>query len=159
MAKDILEEKDALPRNCEITVMQNTADNGEECFEAAKKADHVILVYRTYLEACLDPRTAEGFSSGVFDHIIEARHQDDKKEIMISCSLPYDAARFSKADAILLTYMSSPLQRISLENDRETAFAPNLPSALCACFGYGEAKGKVPVKLPEIDENYKFLQQ
>ena len=157
LVKQILEEQKVLPENSTITVMQNTADNGELCLEAAKEADHVILVYRMYNAASIDPRTAEGASSADFDRIIAARHQAGKKVIVVSCSLPYDAARFPDADGILLTYMSSPIWQLSPENGRETDFAPNLPVALCACFGYEEAKGTVPVKLPELDENYQFV--
>ena len=157
LVRMILEEKNALPGGSEIAVMQHTSDNGEMCLEAAKNAEHVILVHRTYSMACIDPRTEEGFSAELFDRIIEKRHEAGRKVIVVSCSLPYDAARFAEADAILLTYMSSTIWQISPENGRETAFAPNLPAALCACFGYGEAKGKVPVKLPEIDEDYKYV--
>ena len=157
LAKMILEEKNALPGGSEIVAMQHSKDNGEMCLEAAQNAEHVILVHRTYSMACIDPRTEEGFSAELFDRIIEKRHEAGRKVIVVSCSLPYDAARFAEADAILLTYMSSTIRQISPANGRETAFAPNLPAALCACFGYGEAKGKVPVKLPEIDEDYKYV--
>lgn len=159
VANSILKDKDILPRNIEINVIPNTADNSKECMEAAKKADHVILVYRTYNEACLDPDTEEGSSSGVFDHIIDTRHQESKNVILVSCSLPYDATRFSEADAILLTYMSSNIRQISPENGREINFVPNLPAALCICFGCGEANGKVPVYLPEINENKKLIKE
>ena len=30
-------------------------------------------------------------------------------------------------------------------------------AAICACFGMGEPTGKVPVSLPEIDDNYKLI--
>lgn len=134
--------------------MANTADNGEDCISAAKEADHVILVNRVYNAACLDPNTADGFSTAIFDAIIEARHAEGKSVIVVSCQLPYDAARFPDADAILLAYCSSPMRAVPPESGEGSAYAPNLPAALCACFGSGEANGVLPVSLPTLNGDY-----
>ena len=137
-----------------ITVMTNDAENGEACVEAAVQADHVVLVHRMYNAACLDPNSSDGFSTAIFDQIIEARHAVGKPVILVSCQLPYDAARFPEADAVLLTYGASPLRAVPPESGAGSACAPNLPAALCACFGMGEAKGTLAVNLPGLDENY-----
>lgn len=137
-----------------ITVMVNDAENGEACEEAAAQADHVVLVNRVYNAACLDPNTDEGFSTAVFDRIIEARHAAGKTVIVVSCQLPYDAARFPEADAVLLTYGSSVMRKLPTETGEGSAWAPNLPAALCACFGVGGAEGRLPVDIPTLDENY-----
>lgn len=137
-----------------ITVMKNDAENGGECVEAAAQADHVVLVYRMYNAACLDPGTDDGFSSAIFDQIIEARHAAGKRVILVSCQLPYDAARFPDADAVLLTYGASVMREVPPEFGEGSAYAPNLPAALCACFGVGAANGRLPVNLPALDEDY-----
>ena len=154
LAKQLLETQGALPDDVEITAMANTADNGEDCISAAKEADHVILVNRVYNAACLDPNTADGFSTAIFDAIIEARHAEGKSVIVVSCQLPYDAARFPDADAILLAYCSSPMRAVPPESGEGSAYAPNLPAALCACFGSGEANGVLPVSLPTLNGDY-----
>ena len=64
LARQLLEEKQALPEGAEIVVMKNTKENEEECVQAALDADHVILVHRVYAWACMDPSTEDGFSSG-----------------------------------------------------------------------------------------------
>lgn len=151
LARQLLEEKGALPEGAEITVMKHTRNNEEECIQAAVEADHVILVYRVYNWACLDPETDDGFSSGAFDRIIPAAHEAGKTVILVSCQLPYDAARFPDADAILLAYWGGVMRQLPAESDTWSA---NLPAALCAAFGAGEAGGILPVDIPALGENY-----
>jgi beta-N-acetylhexosaminidase len=152
LVRKLLEEMQALPEDAEIIVMKNTRENEEECVQAAKDADHVILVHRVYSQACMDPSTDDGFSSGAFDKIIPAVHEAGKTVILVSCQLPYDAARFPDADAILLTYGSSVMREIPAEG---TTWSANLPAGLLSCFGAGKAGGKLPVDIPALDENYQ----
>ena len=151
-ARLLLEEKQALPEGAEITVMKHTRENEEECIQAAKEADHVILVHRVYAWACMDPASDDGFSSGAFDRIISAVHEEGKTVILVSCQLPYDAARFPDADAILLTYWGSTMRTVPEDGG---AWSTNLPAGLLACFGAGKAGGTLPVSIPALDENYK----
>ena len=152
LARKLLEEKQALPEGAEITVMKNTKDNGEDCIQAAAEADHVILVHRVYSQACMDPATEDGFSSGTFDQVIDAVHQKGKTVIVVSCQLPYDAARFPEADAILLTYWGSVMRELPAES---SSWSANLPAGLLACFDAGDAGGRLPVNIPGLDEQYQ----
>ena len=148
----LLEEQQALPDGAEIVVMKNTKDNGDVCILAALGADHVILVHRVYAQACLDPSTEDGFSSGAFDKIIDALHEKGKTAIVVSCQLPYDAARFPEADAILLTYWGSTMRELPAEG---SSWSANLPAGLLACFGAAESNGRLPVNIPALDEAYQ----
>ena len=160
LVKQILESRGAIPENAEITVMKNTAENGTDCLEAALQVDHVILVHRVYNLACLDPATDDGFSSAVFDSIIEARHAVNKPVIVVSCDLPYDAARFPGADAMLLTYGATAMRAVpAASTGAGSAYMPNLPAALCACFGQEAAEGKLPVHIPALDDRYQITDQ
>lgn len=147
LALKLLEERQALPEGAEITVMKNTRDNEAECIQAAKDADHVILVHRTYSKACMDPETEDGFSSGTFDRIIPAVHEAGKTVIVVSCQLPYDAVRFPDADSVLLTYWGSTMRELPAEG---ACWAVNLPAGLLACFGACDAGGTVPVRMPDF---------
>ncbi len=151
LARRLLEEKQALPDGAEIIVMKSTKENVDACVLAALGADHVILVHRVYAAACLNPSTEDGFSSATFDQVIDAMHEKGKTVIVVSCQLPYDAARFPEADAILLTYWGSAMQTLPAEG---SAWSANLPVGLLACFGIGEAKGVLPVDIPTLDEAY-----
>ena len=151
-ARMMLEERQALPEGAEIVVMRHTRDNDEECIRAAVDADHVILVHRVFKQACMDPAAADGFSSGTFDRIISAVHEAGKTVILVSCQLPYDAARFPEADAILLAYWGGVMRDLPADG---TTRSTNLPAELLACFGVGDTRGKLPVNIPELDENFQ----
>ena len=153
LAREMLaEERSLLPEGAEITVMLNTPENGEACVKAAAAADHVILVHRVYSMACLNPAKEAGFSSGVFDKVIDAVHQQGKTVIVIGCQLPYDAARFPEADAILLTYWDSAMREPPAKDD--PLWSPNLPAGLLACFGVGRPGGELPVDIFRLGEDY-----
>ena len=152
LVRRILEEKHLLPEGAKIDVMKNTKDNEEDCIQAAKDADHVILVHRVWKQACMDPASEDGFSSGTFDKVISTVHEAGKTVILVSCQLPYDAARFPAADAILLTYLGSAMKDLPAEG---TTWAANLPAGLLSCFGTGETGGILPVNIPALDENWK----
>ena len=94
-------------------------------------------------------------SSAVFDSIIGARHAENKPVIVVSCDLPYDAARFPGADAMLLTYGATAMREVPASSSGAgSAYMPNLPVALCACFGLEPAEGKLPVSIPALDDRY-----
>ena len=152
LARQLLNEKQVLPEGAEIAVMKSTRENEDICVLAALGADHVILVHRVYSQACMDPATEDGFSSGTFDKVIDAVHKKGKTFIVVSCQLPYDAARFPDADAILLTYWGSTMRELHAEG---SSWSPNLPAGLLACFGLCETKGTLPVNIPELDDAYQ----
>ena len=152
LVRKLLEERQALPEGAEIIVMKNTRDNEEECIRAAKDADYVILVHRVWKQANMDPAEEDGFSSGTFDKVISAVHEAGKTVILVSCQLPYDAARFPEADAILLTYWGSLMRELPAEG---ASWSPNLPAGLLACFGEAETDGTLPVNIPALDGQYQ----
>ena len=130
--------------------------NDYSAIQAALDADHVILVHRIYAWACMDPSTEDGFSSGIFDELIAAVHEAGKAVILVSCQLPYDAARFPEADAILLAYWGGIMRDLPADG---TAPSTNMPAELLACFGVGEARGRLPVNIPELDENLTKIKE
>ena len=142
-----------------ITVMANTKENLKECLKAAKDAKNVILISRAYNEACLDPGSGDGFSTAAFDQIIEQCHAENKTVIVISCQLPYDAARFPEADAVMLTYCSSVMRAVPEESGAGSAYSPNLLAAILSCFEDASVTGKLPVSIPKLDEEYHISQE
>ena len=140
----------------QLTVMVNDKENGSLCEEEAAKANHCILVYKTFNSNCLKPETDDGFSSAVFDRIIASRHEMDKRSILISCQLPYDAARFKDADAVLLAYNAPVMKEIPPASGEGSAYMPNLEAALMSCFAGEDTTGQLPVNIPDLDENYQM---
>ena len=156
LVKQMLADQGALQEDASIEVMVHTAENVEECIAAAKQADHIVLVHRVYNAACLNPETDDGFSTKIFDDILEDSHATGKKVILVSCQLPYDAGRFQETDAILLTYGSSVMRSVPPVSGAGSAYVPNLAAALCACFGQGEVNGKLPVMIPNVNDQYEI---
>lgn len=159
MVEEHMIKNNLLPEGADITVLVNTRDNEQECIDAAGDADHVILICRTYGADCLDPATDDGFSTAVFDKVIKKCHEDGKKVVFISSQLPYDAARFDEADAILLSYNSSAMSEIPPKEGAGSAFIPNLPVAIGAALGFEEVSGELPVDVPALDESYNFTDE
>ena len=59
-------------------------------------------------------------------------------------------------DAILIAYNSSPMSEIPPKTGEGSAYAPNLESALMACFSDMDITGQLPVGIPELDEDYRM---
>ena len=158
-AQKLLGDMGALPEGSFITSMTIEPDTAQACIEAAGQADHVILVSRAWAAECLDPATEDGYPVGVVNQIIDDLHAEGKTAIVISAQLPYDAACFPKADAILLAYGSSAMRSVPAESGAGSAYAPNLPAAICACYGVGEPAGILPVDLAAMDGDYHLIDE
>ena len=87
-------------------------------------------------------------------------HAAGKTAVVISCQLPYDAACYPKADAILLTYGSSKMATApTAESGDGSAWVPDLPAGICAAFGAVEPAGQLPVDLPKLDADYHLTDE
>lgn len=153
LARQLLEQQDMLPKGATIECMVIDPDTAGQCIEAARAADHVLFVSRAWAVDCLDPGTENGYPTGVVNEIIEALHGAGRTAVVISAQLPYDAACYPEADAILLAYGSGAMKSAP---DISGSWAPNLPSAICAAFGMGTPLGQLPVNLPALDDEYKL---
>ena len=158
-AAKLLDERGVLPENMRIRSLAITPDTEAECFEAAENADHVILVSRAWAADCLDPATENGWPVGVVNRIIDALHDGGKTAVVVSAQLPYDAACYPEADALLLTYGSSAMRAVPADSGASSAYVPNLPAALCACFGAIEPQGVLPVDLPALDDAFHITDE
>ncbi|WP_026666146.1 glycoside hydrolase family 3 protein [Butyrivibrio sp. FC2001] len=88
---------------------------------------------------------------------IEDTHAAGGKFILLSSNLPYDAAIFTDADAIVLAYMGSGLGTDPTEKtDSGTgmkAMNANIIAAMETIFGANKPQGHLPVNVPEVKEN------
>lgn len=135
----------------DITGMVIEKNTSKACAEAARAADHVVVVSRAWNGDSMNPDTGDGWPVGAINRIIDDCHADGKAVIVISAQLPYDAACYPGADAILLAYSSSVTRSVPPASGPGSAYVPNLPAAICACFGVGTPEGRLPVSLPRMD--------
>ena len=88
---------------------------------------------------------------------LEDTHAGGGRFIMISDNLPYDAARYQDADAIVLAYMGSGLDidptARGEENGSMGAVNANVAAAIETVFGANIPTGTLPVNLPVILED------
>ena len=76
-------------------------------------------------------------------------HQNDGgKAVLLSLNLPYDAATYKDADAILCAYHPYGSAH---DADGNGPFNMNLAVALCTAFGQSVPQGKLPVNIPNVD--------
>lgn len=79
------------------------------------------------------------------------------KFILLSENLPYDAAIYPEADAIVLAYMGVGLD---IDPEEKTDSGPgmmavnaNIGAAMETIFGANKARGHLPVNVPEVVKN------
>jgi len=161
LSRRLLSETGALPEGATLEGMTIEPDSAEACMAAAKEADHVLIVSRAWSSGSLDPATKDGFPVGVANRVIDELHAAGKTAIVISCQLPYDAACYPEADAILLTYGSGPMKAAPTQESGEgSAWVPDLPAGICAAFGAVEQpSGRLPVNLPKLDGDYHLTDE
>ena len=150
-----LQADQCLPQEAGLDSMVIERGTAEACIRAAAKADHVLVVSRAWGPACLNPETGDGYPVGVVNRIIAQQHEKGKTVVLISAQLPYDAACYPEADAIVLAYASSVMRSALPETGAGSAFVPNLPAAICAAFGDGTPSGTLPVDIPALDESFR----
>ena len=155
MALQRLQADQCLPQEAGLDSMVIERGTAEACIRAAAKADHVLVVSRAWGPACLNPETEDGYPVGVVNRIIAQQHEKGKTVVLISAQLPYDAACYPEADAIVLAYASSVMRSALPETGAGSAFVPNLPAAICAAFGDGTPSGTLPVDIPALDESFR----
>ena len=85
---------------------------------------------------------------------IEKTHNAGHKFVLLSANLPYDAAIYNEADAIVLAYLGWGQ---ALDPTREVGVASthnaNVSAALETIYGENSPKGHLPVNIPVVEEN------
>ena len=92
------------------------------------------------------------------DALADTVHSQGGKFIVMSVSLPYDVARFTKADAIMIAYLprSMPVDPGDKEKEIEQ-YGPNMPAAMYMMYSAEDAPtAKLPINIPTLDASYSF---
>lgn len=161
-ALQVLKEQDLIDADAQTYVdyyydpssQDNELHYTEELGSKIKEADVVIVFSRTSNLGMLAEDSP--LYLGVRRAIDDA-HTAGGEFVLISDNLPYDAARYQDADAILLAYMWSglgidPTERDSGSENMKSINA-NILTAIETAFGGNKPVGKLPVNIPVIDNN------
>lgn len=117
--------------------------------------DKVIILSNMANTAYLNSTTATQISS-----IISTLKEKNIKSILLSTHLPYDVARFSDADALVLCYCPR-----TMTEDPTTAtgnikqYGPNIPAAISLMFQNFEYVGRLPVQINKLDDNNEYTDE
>ena len=148
-----LYDDNKLPEGSSRAVFSYYQKTAEELLPLLKDAENVVFVSEIYGASGLKNAKAQ-----LADEIETKVHSDGGKFIVLSNSLPYDAARFQKADAIMIAYLDAGMSELPEDKETEIAkYGPNMPAAMYMMFSAEDAPtAKLPINIPKLDENYSF---
>ena len=129
--------------------------NGEALI---RDADQVILVSCVGSPADIDP--SKSAWSGAIDDLIAYAHSGGKKVTLLSVQLPFDAARYQTADAIVLAWAyNSMSENPGAAESTGLEGGPNMPAALYLMLTGEAPTGKLPVNVPKVDDTYQYTSE
>lgn len=137
-----------------------TEKSAAEFEDVISNSSAVILAVETYRQANMDASDEKGWQAVFADELIATAHRLGKKVILLSMHLPYDAARYTEADALLCAYCGQDMPELPTEYNGETiTYGVNYPAALITVFGGNEPTGRLPVDIPALDENTDYTDE
>lgn len=148
-----LTEDGKLPEGAVVQAYSYYKKTVAEVLPMVEGADNVIFMSEVYGASGLKNEVAQA-ADGLADLI----HSKGGKFIVMSVSLPYDAARFQKADAIMLAYLPRSMPEDPGDKVKEIRqYGPNMPVALYMMFSKDDAPtAKLPINIPQLDSEYNF---
>lgn len=122
--------------------------------ESIRDADAVVCL--DMVGSGLDRLQDDNLQVQAVQRALQDAHEGGASFVLLSDNLPVDAARFQDADAIVCAYLSAgfgvdPTVRTS-GSENVGAFNANVPAALCAIFGDGNMPGRLPIRIPVLEQ-------
>ena len=156
-AAETLQSEGKLSRSASIRAVSYSGFSKAELDDVK----HLIVVSATYGMNEIDPWTKDGAYSLLVDKLIDAVHEAGGDVTIVSAQLPYDASRYDKADAVVLTWFAKGMTSDPRTAEgAPTSYGVNLPAALMQILSRdGVFPGKLPVNVPQLDEDGHFTDQ
>lgn len=124
---------------------------------AISAASSVVVFSESYSASYFNPNSSSGWQAVFIDAMIAKAHSLGKKVTVVSLHLPYDAAKYTAADALVLAYGAKDMKTVPEKFDGETkTFGINIPAAVCVMFGETKPQGKCPVDIPKLNASYGY---
>lgn len=142
-----------LPEGAVVEAYSYYKKTVDEVLPMIEGADNVVFMSEIYGASALKNDLAKAA-----DLLADTIHEKGGKFIVMSVSLPYDVARFQKADAIMIAYLPRSMPVDPGDKVKEMQeYGPNMPAALYMMFSKNDAPtAKLPVNIPKLDEEYNF---
>ena len=157
-AFDRLKKSGTVPEGASVDTYFYPDKPAADYADEVEKAKAVIIASDSWGENYFYPSDDyNGAEAKFIDEMTALAHEKGKSVIVVSIMYPYDAGRFTDADAFLIAYGRKMMSEIPTEyNGQVKAYGPNLISAIITVFGGNTPTGKLPVDVYEIDDNYKY---
>ena len=159
-AMEEMKKQGLIGENTEVVVDYYSAPSAEnklhytdEMKEKIQSADAVIGFSYASGGSTLDKQNEQYIA---LHNAMEDVHSGGGSFILVSGNLPYDAAVYQAADAIILAYMGAGLgidPTDKLSNTGPSAINANIIAAVETVFGCSRPSGKVPVNIPVVAED------
>ena len=152
-----LREEGKLPAGASVTV-DTYGESADRLKSTVQNADYVIAISELNGASALNPNNGSGKKNAALDALIRYTHAGGGKFIVLSALLPYDAARFQAADAILLCWSNKGMSEDPRVKDGDvTNYGPNIPAGIYAAFDAASGpQGKLPVNIPALTSAYGY---
>ena len=153
-----LKEENRLAEGTEVTITSIQKKTLEDCLPLIEGTDHVIAVSEVGSLAAMDPAATKGAYSALLDALIEQVHQASGTVTVLSASLPYDAARYTAADAFVITWNDRGMSEDPVVREGPIKqYGASLPAALYLMLSTdGSVGGTLPVDLPKLSGDYQY---
>ena len=140
-----------LNEGCDVKAFCYSGSSAAKASLQAAGAEYVIAVSASQSLSGIGTNESAVFLRSVMSSV----QKKGGRFILISGGLPYEAAVFQDADAILVAYGYKTLTEIPQDQETESPdYGPNLPAAICAAFGCFVPSGSLPVEIPKMDYSY-----
>ena len=118
--------------------------------------DNVVLIRAQY--------EAENLTDPDLDKMVELidyAHEQNKKVVMMEAHLPYEIAKFTNADALVLTYLANGIRFMIDDYDSSIPkYGPNIIAGFYMLFtDKDDMNGVLPVNIYKVDENDKITDE
>ena len=142
-----------LPQGAVVEAYSYNKKTAEDVLPLIMGADNVVFMSEIYRASALKSDMAK-----MVDAMADIIHAKGGKFIVMSVSLPYDVARYDKADATMIAYLPRSMTVDPGDKEKEMKqYGPNMPVALYMMFSEEDAPtAKLPVNIPALDEEYNF---
>ncbi len=151
-ALDLLKKDGALPSDADVKIISYSKLTTDDAKEALGEADTVIAISAVYSAEEMDPSDEKGTGSAFLDKLMSLTHRAGGHFILLSVQLPYDTARYEKADAIIACYNARGMsEKPEANTSDQPQYGPNVPAAVYTIFGGSSPSGKLPVNIPKYD--------
>ena len=137
--------------NVNVECINYKGHRAEQYTDKIKVADYIIIAVETYRQENMDKNHERGWQALFIDEAIGIAHLNAKKVIVTSMEMPYDAARYNHADAILLGYCSREMTGTPTEYNGEVpTWGAMYPAVILDIFGESAPEGRLPVDIPKL---------